>query len=93
MRRVTARAVMRADQLTEKVDALGADLLAETVRGVSVHPYVGHEREARTELRLQWQALVKDATERRGKKKAPAGSSSGIAATLGAPARRLEVVS
>lgn len=94
MRRITARALMRADQLTALVDGLDGDLLAETARGVSVHPYVGHEREARNEFRLHWQALAKDATERRGKKKTPAGAAPvGITAALGPPARRLEIVS
>jgi hypothetical protein len=91
MRRITAKALARADQLARKVDALGDNLLAETARGTSVHPFVGHEREARNEFRLHWQALVKDALERRGKK--PKAATAPILTALGPPARRLEAVS
>jgi hypothetical protein len=89
MRRITAKALARADQLARKVDALGDNLLAETARGTSVHPFVGHEREARNEYRLHWQALVKDALERRGKKPkaAAAGADPHRARPAGASPR------
>lgn len=47
-----ARSLARVRQVGKLVDELPENLLAETARGTSVHPYVGHERELQTALRL-----------------------------------------
>jgi hypothetical protein len=79
-----ARVLSRLREIQGYIDALPADdeLLAKTVRGVSVHPYLGHEREMRAEFRQQMKALRDSAGAAKAK------TTGSISASLGAPARR-----
>ena len=79
-----AHVLARLRQVQTYIDALPADdaLLAKTVRGMSVHPYVGHEREMRSEFRMQMRALRDSVGAAKAKPKA------GVVADLGTPARR-----
>jgi len=80
-----SRVLARLRQVQGYIDALPADdeLLAKTVRGVSVHPYLGHEREMRAEFRQQMKALRDSAGAAKAK------TTGSISASLGAPARKV----
>lgn len=85
-----AQCAARLEQVRALIDELDpADgLIARTQRGTTVHPYVGHERELRNELRLHLQALRGRSAPARPKKAA----ATSIADDLGPPSRALHAV-
>lgn len=95
-----ARTLARSRQVATLVDRLPPEsaLMAKTVRGITVHPYVGHERDLRTQLRLDLIALRASLGGRGGVGgRAPSTPTGGgrpdsLTDALGPPARRLEAI-